>query len=62
MKICGGEEMSEKAKKAMETIVANVNRMTDFDLGYTLGRLESMAEQNEAKKTGKEDQKWTETR
>ena len=54
--------MSEKAKKAMETIVANVNRMTDFDLGYTLGRLESMAEQNEAKKPEKEDPKWNETR
>ena len=54
--------MSEKAKKAMETIVANVNRMTDFDLGYTLGRLESMAEQSEAKKPVKEDQQCAEIR
>lgn len=48
--------MSEKAQKAMETIVANVNRMTEFDLGYTLGRLESMVEQNEAEEPEQEDQ------
>ena len=31
----------------METIVANINKMPDFDLGYTLGRMEAMAEQAE---------------
>lgn len=39
--------MSEKAKAAMETIAANLNKLSEYDLGYVIGKMEATAEANE---------------
>ena len=46
--------MSEKEKQVVEKLKEAIPQMSDFDKGYILGRVESMAEQKKEDKEGKE--------
>jgi hypothetical protein len=39
------QEMSEKEKQVVEKLRDAIPKMSDFDKGYILGKVESMAEQ-----------------
>lgn len=39
--------MSEKEKEIVEKLKEAIPKMSDFDKGYILGKVENMAEQNE---------------
>lgn len=39
--------MSEKEKQIVEKLKDAIPKMSDFDKGYILGKVENMAEQNE---------------
>ena len=47
--------MSEKEKKALETITKAIPQMNDFQKGYLIGMGEAMGEQN--KKGGKKNER-----
>ena len=46
--------MSEKEKQVVEKLREAIPQMSDFDKGYILGKVESMAEQKKEDKEGKE--------
>lgn len=46
--------MSEKEKQVVEKLRDAIPKMSDFDKGYILGKVESMAEQKKEDKEGKE--------
>lgn len=46
--------MSEKEKRVVEKLKEAIPQMSDFDKGYILGKVESMAEQKKEDKEGKE--------
>lgn len=46
--------MSEKEKQVVEKLKEAIPQMSDFDKGYILGKVESMAEQKKEDKEGKE--------
>ena len=50
--------MSEKEKKVVEKLKEAIPKMSDFDKGYILGKVENMAE-TEKKKKEKEWFRWT---
>lgn len=41
--------MSEKEKQVVEKLKEAIPKMSDFDKGYILGKVEGMAEQNKEK-------------
>ena len=46
--------MSEKEKQIVEKLKEAIPKMSDFDKGYILGKVESIADSNEAKKKDSE--------
>lgn len=42
--------MSEREKQIVEKLKDAIPRMSDFDKGYILGKVENMAEQNQQSK------------
>lgn len=46
--------MSEKEKQVVEKLRDAIPKMSDFDKGYILGKVESMAEQKKEDTEGKE--------
>ena len=42
--------MSEKEKKVVEKLKEAIPKMSDFDKGYILGKVENMAEKEKQKK------------
>ena len=46
--------MSEKEKQVVEKLKEAIPQMSDFDKGYILGKVESMAEQKKEDKEGKD--------
>lgn len=46
--------MSEKEKQVVEKLRDAIPKMSDFDKGYILGKVESMAEQRKEETEGKE--------
>lgn len=46
--------MSEKEKQIVEKLKNAIPKMSDFDKGYILGKVENMAEQDKGKKLGRE--------
>lgn len=46
--------MSEKEKQVVEKLKEAIPQMSDFDKGYILGKVESMAEQKKEDTVGKE--------
>lgn len=46
--------MSEKEKQVVEKLRDAIPKMSDFDKGYILGKVESMAEQKKEDAEGKE--------
>lgn len=46
--------MSEKEKQVVEKLKEAIPQMSDFDKGYILGKVESMAEQKKEDKEEKE--------
>lgn len=46
--------MSEKEKQVVEKLKEAIPQMSDFDKGYILGKVESMAEQKKEEKEEKE--------
>lgn len=46
--------MSEKEKQVVEKLKNAIPKMSDFDKGYILGKVESMAEQKKEDKEEKE--------
>ena len=42
--------MSEKEKKVVEKLKEAIPKMSDFDKGYILGKVENMAEREKKKK------------
>ncbi len=46
--------MSEKEKQVVEKLKEAIPQMSDFDKGYILGKVESMAELKKEDKEGKE--------
>ncbi len=53
--------MSEKEKEIVEKLKEAIPKMSDFDKGYILGKVENMAEQkkNSDADAGKEDHETT---
>lgn len=50
--------MSEKEKKVVEKLKEAIPKMSDFDKGYILGKVEGMAERKkEEKKKGEKDER-----
>lgn len=45
--------MSEKEKQVVEKLKEAIPKMTDFDKGYILGKVEGMAEKKKEEKTEK---------
>lgn len=45
--------MSEKAKAAMVSIAANLHKLSEFDLGYVMGKMEAAAEASEKAEAAK---------
>jgi hypothetical protein len=48
------QEMSEKEKQVVEKLRDAIPKMSDFDKGYILGKVESMAEQKKEETEEKE--------
>lgn len=46
--------MSEKEKQVVEKLKETIPQMSDFDKGYILGKVESMAERKKEDTEGKE--------
>lgn len=47
--------MSEKEKQIVEKLKDAIPKMSDFDKGYILGKVENMAEKKENKKGSKNE-------
>lgn len=47
--------MSEKEKQLVEKLKDAIPKMSDFDKGYILGKVENMAEKKENKKGSKNE-------
>lgn len=47
--------MSEKEKRIVEKLKEAIPKMSDFDKGYILGKVESFSENNPKKKSDKKE-------
>lgn len=48
--------MSEKEKNVVEKLKKAIPKMSDFDKGYILGKVENMAEQNDRKREERKEE------
>jgi hypothetical protein len=53
----GGEQMSEREKDIVKKLNEAIPKMSDFDKGYILGKVENMAEKKKDSKESKKENK-----